>query len=105
VEIGLDFTEAVENVLFRWDYTTKARSGSIARDMFPMLVAHPAVDSRLVQHYEEDSTSQPAADAALRRLESDGILKRVTDQRRNRVWVASDIFEIIDEFNTRIRRS
>jgi DNA-binding transcriptional regulator GbsR (MarR family) len=54
----------------------------------PVLTAHQAKDAL--------GTSFPSASAALARLEKMGILARKNEDRRNRVFVAKEIIDILN---------
>jgi DNA-binding transcriptional ArsR family regulator len=91
----------------RWRSTLSARSDSVAWRILPILLAQPAVTSRLVQ--QRTGVSQPAVDRALRQLSEAGILtsknEHGADRRRDVVWRADDVISALDDFAERARRA
>ena len=63
---------ALKGIDERWRAELTARRDSVAWQILPILLAQPAVTSRLVQ--QRTGVSQPAADRALRQLSEAGIL-------------------------------
>ena len=74
--------------------------------VLPILLAQPAVTSRLVQ--QRTGVSQPAADRALRQLSEAGIVTSKNehggDRRRDVVWRSDEVITALDEFGERARR-
>lgn len=91
----------------RWRAQLAARSDSVAWRILPILLAQPAVTSRVVQ--ERTGVSQPAADRALRQLSEAGIVtaknEHGRDRRRDVVWRADEVITALDEFAERARRA
>ena len=90
----------------RWHAVLSARSDSVAWRILPMLLAQPAVTSRLVQ--QRTGVSQPAVDRALRQLSEAGILssknEHGAERRRDVVWRADEVITALDDFAERARR-
>ena len=90
----------------RWHAALTARSDSVAWRVLPVLLAQPAVTSRLVQ--QRTGVSQPAADRALRQLSEAGIVTSKNehggDRRRDVVWRSDEVITALDEFGERARR-
>ena len=90
----------------RWHAVLTARRDSVAWRILPILLAQPAVTSRLVQ--ERTGVSQPAADRALRQLSEAGIVtsrnEHGGDRRRDVVWRSDEVITALDEFAERARR-
>ncbi len=90
----------------RWRAQLTARSDSVAWRILPILLAQPAVTSRVVQ--QRTSVSQPAADRALRQLADAGIVtaknEHGQDRRRDVVWRSDEVIRALDEFAERARR-
>ena len=90
----------------RWHADLTARSDSAAWSVLPVLLAQPAVTSRLVQ--QRTGVSQPAADRALRHLRGAGIVtarnEHGKDRRRDVVWRSDEVIAALDAFAERARR-
>ena len=71
-----------------------ARGSSLTLQLADMLFATPAVTAPYVQR--ELGVTQASARRAIERLEKDGILREATGQRRNRVYIAPEVFSILD---------
>jgi Fic family protein len=79
----------------------RPRSDSSAYTVLSALPAHPIVDVATVQRVAE--ISDVAAGRLLNRLEESGIVARVGDQRRGRVWEARELFDLANEFERDLR--
>ena len=90
----------------RWRAQLTARSDSVAWRILPILLAQPAVTSRVVQ--QRTGVSQPAADRALRQLADAGIVtaknEHGRDRKRDVVWRSDEVIRALDEFAERARR-
>jgi Fic family protein len=90
----------------RWRSELTARRDSVAWRTLPILLAQPAVTSRLVQ--QRTGASQPAVDRALRQLGEAGIVtsrnEHGQDRRRDVVWRSDEVIIALDEFGERARR-
>jgi Fic family protein len=71
------------------------RRDSSAYTVLSALPAHPVVDVATVQRVAE--ISDVAAGRLLNRLEELGIVTRIGDQRRGRVWEARELFDLAGE--------
>ena len=79
------------------DYRSRlqvARSPSLTLQLVDMLFATPAVTAPYVER--ELGITQASARRTIERLEKDGILQEATGQRRNRVYIATEVFAILD---------
>ena len=79
------------------DYRSRlqaARSSSLTLQLVDMLFATPAVTAPYVQY--ELGVTQASARRTIERLEKDGILREATGQRRNRVYIAPEVFSVLD---------
>jgi hypothetical protein len=72
------------------------RASSAADRIIALLPAYPIVGQNLAR--ELLSVSDPAAWAALQRLEAAGVLHQITVGRRNRAYEAVGLFEVVDRF-------
>ena len=71
-----------------------ARSSSLTLQLVDMLFATPVVTAPYVEN--ELGVTQASARRTIERLEKDGILREATGQRRNRVYIAPEVFAILD---------
>ena len=97
---------ALKAIEERWHSELTARRDSVAWRVLPILLAQPAVSSRLVQ--ERTGASQPAVDRALRQLADAGVVtsrnEHGRDRRRDVVWRSDEVISALDEFGERARR-
>ena len=99
--------EDLRGIVERWRLDLTVRRDSVAWRILPILLAQPAVTSRLVQ--ERTGASQPAADRALRHLCGAGILTCTNEHGRERkrdvVWRSDEVITALDGFAARARRA
>jgi DNA-binding transcriptional ArsR family regulator len=99
--------DELKGIVERWRLELTVRRDSVAWRILPILLAQPAVTSRLVQ--ERTGVSQPAADRALRQLGEAGILtsknEHGRDRKRDVVWRSDEVITALDEFAARARRA
>lgn len=86
----------------RWLHDLPSRRDSSARRLLPQLLNQPAVTVGLVQDVLGVALS--AAQRAVEQLEGAGILARVGQGRRNRVWLAGEVIDALDQFAERAGR-
>ncbi len=72
------------------------RRGSAADTLLAQLPAFSIVDSATVQHIA--GVSAVAARNALNELEQAKVLRQITVGKRNRAWMAHEVFEVINAF-------
>ena len=104
---GRVLADELKGIVERWRLELTVRRDSVAWRILPILLAQPAVTSRLVQ--ERTGVSQPAADRALRQLGEAGILtsknEHGRDRKRDVVWRSDEVITALDEFAARARRA
>ncbi len=88
---------ALEKVLTKWKASVSElglRSHSVLHKFPELMIGTPV----LTAHQAKDAlgTSFPSASAALAKLEKMGILARTNEDRRNRVFVAKEIIDILN---------
>jgi len=89
--------DRVSSLQERWrDKAARPRASSAADRLIALLPAYPIVGLALVRDVLE--VSDPAAWAALQRLEGAGVLHQITVGRRNRAYEAVGLFEVVDRF-------
>jgi len=85
-----------------WEHRLTARRDAAAWRVLPLLVRQPAVTVKVVQ--EATGVSVPAAQNAIDQLVGADIVSPATAGQRNRVWIATEVIEALDEFAARAGR-
>lgn len=85
-----------------WSEHLASRRGSAARHLLPRLLEQPAVNVPSVAATAGVALS--AAQRAVGQLEDAGIVQRANNGRRNRVWIAQDVINVLDAFAARAGR-
>lgn len=85
----------------QWAERVRPRAGSAAAALLPLLTKHPIVDASDVMRLT--GASQPRAYAAIERLEEAGVLRRITESRRDMAWAAGDVLDEADVMVDRLR--
>lgn len=85
-----------------WAKTMPSRAGSAGRNLLNALIGQPAVNIAYVQ--QTLGVSGTAARRTVDQAVDAGILSEATDRRRDRIWVARDVIDILDEFSERAGR-
>jgi Fic family protein len=99
---GRTLVAELRAVYERWLDDVRARRGSAAWTMLPVLVRQPAVTVGYVR--DQAGVSQPAAQRAIDHLVDAEILAPASQNRRNRIWVATEVVDALDEFAERAGR-
>lgn len=99
---GRELVDKLERVYDIWSSRLPSRRGSAARRLLPHLLNQPAVNIAYVKAMTGVALS--AAQRAVEQLEEADIITRVSAGRRNRVWLAPEIIEVLDAFARRIGR-
>ncbi len=84
-----------------WRDLVSPRSGSAAAVLLDLLPRHPVVDASDVVRLTGASTAR--AYAAIDRLEEAGVLRRITESRRDMTWAAGDVLDEADLMVDRLR--
>lgn len=85
-----------------WEHAISARRDAVVWRVLPLLVSQPAITIRFIQ--EATGVSQPAAQNAVDQLVTAGVLAPASENRRNRVWVATEVIAALDDFAARTGR-
>jgi Fic family protein len=93
--LGEEIADLQAEWLLRFDRAPRA--GSAARKLIEALPEQPALDTARAQQMA-GGVSDVAAGRALSALEEHHILSRVTKRVRGRVWEATELFELITNF-------
>ncbi|ADG73073.1 filamentation induced by cAMP protein Fic [Cellulomonas flavigena DSM 20109] len=84
-----------------WQERVHARAGSAVETLLRLLPQHPVVDAGDVARLTGVSTAR--AYAAIGRLEEAGVLRRITESRRDMAWAAGDVLDEADLMMDRLR--
>lgn len=99
---GRLLTRDLHDIRQRWLHAVRARSDAVAWTVLPALIAQPAVSVKSVQ--DQTGVSHPAAQRAIDQLVDAGVLTPASSNRRNRVWLATEVTAALDAFAARAGR-
>lgn len=85
----------------KWREIVRPRTDSAAAALLDHLPGHPVVDASDVARLTGASTAR--AYAAIERLEEAGVLRRLTESRRDVAWAAGDVLDEADVMVDRLR--
>ena len=102
VNSGTQLVDDVAEAHARWVEQCRFRAGSTAARMMPLLLRQPAVSVGFIA--QALRVSPTAASSAIEQCVAAEILMPATEQRRNRVWIATEITAILDQFMIRTGR-
>ncbi|TYL55668.1 Fic family protein [Nocardioides sp. BGMRC 2183] len=102
VSNGRELVDDLERVYEGWSSRLRSRRGSAARRLLPHLLNQPAVNIAYVEAVTGVALS--AAQRAVEQLEEAEIITRVSAGKRNRVWMAQEVIEVLDAFAERVGR-
>lgn len=93
---GESLVASLRSVRTGWESVVSGRRGSASWEVVELLLRQPVVTARVL--IGGLGVSAPTAQAALARLVADGILIESTGKRRNRVYRAPDVLDVLDAF-------
>lgn len=97
-ESAADLAASITDLRDGWlERAGKPRAKSAARTIIEGLVQHPILTVESAEEIAE--VSNEAARLALARLAESGVVKQITIGKRNRVWSAEEVFDLLDEFD------
>ena len=99
-------SELVENLVAEKNRMVEAanvRSGSGGEKLAGILLGQPVINSEFVRR--EIGGDQSTAFRAIQALSRAGVLSPVSQSRRNQVWMARGVLQVLDDFAESIRRS
>jgi Fic family protein len=99
---GRQLTADLRAVRAGWDDKIKARRGAAAWRLADLLLRQPVVDAVTVAAQLELAPQN--AQRAITPLADAGVLTEFTGFRRNRMWQASEVLSVLDEFAARAGR-
>lgn len=103
VENGKELVHDLSSLQKRWLVEVKGRQGSAVLKTLDLLLMQPVVDVHAVKMFS--GVSEVAAQSAIDRLVDAGVLSLVSAGRRNRLWQASEVLDVLDSFASKVRRS
>lgn len=99
---GRWLVDSLSDVRRQWLDTIHARAGSAGRRLMNVLIGQPAINIAYVEN--KLGVSNTAARRAVEQAAGAGILTETTDRRRDRVFLARDVVDVLDEFSERAGR-
>lgn len=95
---------AVGELLEKWRVNLVARQDALSRTVLEELPRQPVLSASAVE--QRFKASNTAARRALEQLEAAGIMREFTGRKRSRLWVATQITDLLDQFAARaVRRT
>lgn len=85
---------ALRRLVASWVAALRPRRSSALSRLLPVVAFRPVIDAETAGALID--CSPPATYDALGRLERSGVLVELSGFRRNRVWAAPDVFEVVD---------
>lgn len=102
VTSGRWLAEQLGGLRTRWSESFRFRSGSAAQRMLDVLLRQPVVSTAFAA--QELGVSMVTATNAIEQLEERLILRRANSGARNRLWQATEVLRILDDFAASVRR-
>lgn len=102
VHNGRILVDDLEIVQVEWRGRISARRDSAAHRLVDVLLRQPVIGAAAAAAQLGISTVN--AQVAIDRLVDANILTQITDGRRNRIWLAKDVVQVLDEFAGRAKR-
>lgn len=98
IDLGLEF----KGLRSAWlGHLGKMRKGSTPSLLIEALSRHPIVSVDSIR--QSFAVSDEAARKAIERLAHAGIIRQITVGKRNRAWAATEVFDLLDEFDLMVR--
>lgn len=99
---GADLAQQVQDLHASWVEDVNPRHGSAVESLLNLLLTHPVLDIATIRaHLRKDPSNLYRA---LERLTQAGVLTEITDQHRHQVWVAVDVFDLLERFEAGLGR-
>jgi Fic family protein len=99
---GRWLVDSLAEVQDGWAETMQARAGSAGRKLLNVLIGQPAINVAYVEL--KLAVSNTAARRAVEQAVTAGILVETSDRKRDRVFLARDVIDVLDEFSERAGR-
>ncbi|MFZ0530769.1 MAG: Fic family protein, partial [Propionicimonas sp.] len=99
---GLWLVDELAHTRQTWLETVRPRAGSTSRALLSVLVGQPAITVAWIE--KQLGVSNTAARRAVEQLATAGVITETTDRRRDRIFVARDVIDILDELAARAGR-
>lgn len=98
---GRSLAEDVEELRAAWAHVTRARKGSLRRELVDVVLRNPVLDHATLAQ-QGLGRAKTTVYRAVERLVDDGVLVEVTGQGRHRVWIAPAVFELLEQFERHV---
>ncbi|MCG2797038.1 MAG: hypothetical protein L6367_00710 [Cellulomonas sp.] len=85
---------ALRRLFASWVAAVRPRRSSAVSRLLPVVAFRPVLDAEIAGALI--GSSPPATYDAIGRLERAGVLVELSGNRRNRIWAAPDVFEVLD---------
>ena len=102
VHNGRVLVQDLEAVQGQWREKVKVRRDSSVHRLLNVLLRQPVINGATAA--EQLGITTVNAQVAINRLVDVGVLTQITDGRRNRIWVAEDVVQVLDQFAARAKR-
>lgn len=99
---GRWLVDSLAEVQDGWSETIQARAGSAGRKLLNILIGQPAVNVAYVE--AKLGVSNTAARRAVEQAVAASVLTETSDRKRDRVFLARDVIDVLDEFSERAGR-
>jgi Fic family protein len=93
---GRHLVNTLADIRQAWQHNLRSRAGSAGRRLLDVLIGQPAVHATYVQH--RLAVSNTAARRAIDQALAAGILHEASDRKRNRIYLARDVIDALDDF-------
>ena len=100
--LGYWLIDQLAGIVTQWQEKTRPRAGSALESLLYLAIGQPALTVGLTM--STLGVSQTAARRAIDQATSADILRPANDKKRNRVWLAGEVLNILDEFAERAGR-
>ena len=102
VSNGRELVADLESIRADWARRSTSRRGSLADRLLDVLTEQPVIDGATAARMGRVTLAN--ALLGIERLEADGVLSRVNQGARNRLWQAAEVLDALDRFAERARR-
>jgi len=100
--LGHWLVDQLADLLVTWQNSVRPRAGSALESLLYLAIGQPALTVAVVM--SSLSVSETAARRAINQAVQADILRPTTDKKRNRVWLAMSVVNILDDFAERASR-
>jgi len=102
-DAGVNLATELREIHDEWRRTVRPRAGSAVAHLLDAVVRQPVVDIATVGGLLPD-VDAATRHRAIARLRDAGVLSSITDGKRNQVWAASAVLDLLEEFERDLGR-